>query len=97
MKDIVIPYGVVETDETGMITKLKEKPDFSFLVNTGLYMLEPSVIDYINDGEFIHLPELAKRCMDNGEKVGVFPISERAWMDMGQLSEFEEMRKRLGV
>lgn len=97
MKDIVIPYGVVETDETGSIKKLQEKPDFSFLVNTGLYMIEPEVIDFIKEDEFIHLPELAKRCIDNGKKVGVFPISERSWMDMGQLSEFEEMRKRLGV
>lgn len=97
MKDVIIPYGVVETDETGAIKKINEKPDFSFLVNTGLYMIEPSVIDYIKDDEFIHLPELAKRCIDNGMRVGVFPISEGSWMDMGQISELEEMRKRLGI
>ena len=97
MKDVVIPYGVIETDETGMIKNLHEKPDFSFLVNTGLYMLEPEAIDYIEDGEFIHLPELANRCMRDGKRVGVFPISENAWMDMGQMSELENMRKNLGV
>lgn len=97
MKDVTIPYGVVETKEDGTITKFKEKPGFSFLVNTGLYMIEPEVIDDIKEGEYIHLPELAQRLLDRGEKVGVFPISEKAWMDMGQFSEMENMIKNLGL
>lgn len=97
MKDIVIPYGVVETDQDGMITQMKEKPGFSFLVNTGLYMVEPDVIKDIKEGEFIHLPDLAQRYLNRGEKVGVFPISEKAWMDMGQFNEMENMMKNLGL
>lgn len=97
MKDIVIPYGVVETDESGAITAMKEKPAFSFLVNTGLYMIEPDVIKNIKENEFIHLPDLAQRYLDMGEKVGVFPISEKAWMDMGQFNEMESMMKNLGI
>lgn len=97
MKDIVIPYGVVETDESGAITAMKEKPAFSFLVNTGLYMIEPEVIRDIKENEFIHLPDLAQRYLDRGENVGVFPISEKAWMDMGQFNEMESMMKNLGI
>lgn len=97
MKDVVIPYGVVETDEQGMITNMKEKPGFSFLINTGLYMIEPDVLDNIKDGEFIHLPDLAQRYLEQGEKVGVFPISEKAWMDMGQFNEMDNMMKSLGI
>ena len=97
MKDVTIPYGVVETDEEGMITKMKEKPEFSFLINTGLYMIEADVLDDIQEGEFIHLPDLAQRYLDKGEKVGVFPISEKAWLDMGQFNEMENMMKSLGL
>lgn len=97
MKDVVIPYGVVETADDGKINALKEKPEFSFLVNTGLYMLEPEVLDDIGDGEFIHLPDLAKRYLDRRENVGVFPIPEKAWMDMGQFAEMENMKKELGI
>lgn len=97
MKDIVIPYGVVETDQDGMITRMKEKPGFSFLINTGLYMIEPEVINDIEENEFVHLPDLAQRYLDKGEKVGVFPISEKAWMDMGQFNEMENMMKSLGI
>lgn len=97
MKDVVIPYGVVETNENGKILSMREKPEFSFLTNTGLYVVEPEVINELKKDEFIHMPEIAQRYMDRGEKVGVFPISENAWMDMGQFSEMESMMKRLGI
>ncbi len=96
MKDVVIPYGVVRTDNDGFITGIQEKPDFSFLINTGLYVMEPEVLSDIGDGEFIHLPDLAQRYIERGEKVGVFPVSESSWLDMGQFSEMENMMKSLG-
>lgn len=97
MKDIVIPYGVIETDGDGFIKNMKEKPGFSFLINTGIYMIEPEVLDYIQQNEFIHLPDLARRLMEQGERVGVFPISEKSWLDMGQFSEMENMMQTLGI
>lgn len=97
MKDVVIPYGVVETDSEGKIVKMREKPEFSFLTNTGLYVVESEVIDELKKDEFIHMPEIAQRYLERGEKVGVFPIPESAWMDMGQFSEMESMMKQLGI
>ena len=97
VKDFVIPYGVVSTNDDGTIKTISEKPDFSFLINTGLYVIEPDVIDDIKDNEFIHLPDLAKRYIEKGQKVGVFPISEDSWMDMGQFSEMEKMKEKLGL
>ena len=97
MKDVVIPYGVVETNSDGSIKNMQEKPDFSFLINTGVYMIEPEVLEDIKPGEFIHMPDLAQKYIDRGENVGVFPIPEKAWLDMGQFSEMENMMKSLGV
>lgn len=97
MKEVQIPYGVVETDASGSILNFKEKPEFSFLTNTGLYILEKEVIEDLNENEFIHLPDIAKRYMDKGEKIGVFPISEKAWLDMGQFSEMKTMMDTLGI
>ncbi len=97
MKEVVIPYGVVEADEHGRILSMKEKPEFSFLTNTGVYVLEPEVIRDLKEDEFVHMPELARRYMEKGENVGVFPVSEKAWMDMGQFGEMESMMERLGV
>lgn len=97
MKELEIPYGVIETNSDGSIRKIKEKPEYSFLVNTGLYVLEPEVLNEIGVNEYIHLPDLAQKYIERGERVGVFPISERAWMDMGQFNEMDKMLKTLGV
>ena len=97
MKDMIIPYGVLETNDDSSIASMREKPEYSYLVNTGVYVIEPDVIGYINPNESIGLPDLAARVMKAGGKVGVFPISERAWMDMGQFSEMESMMRNLGL
>lgn len=92
-KNIVIPYGVIDTDDSGNILKMSEKPEFSFLTNTGVYVINPDVIENIKEKEFIHLPEIAERLMKNNKNIGVFPINEKAWLDMGQIKEMEEMMK----
>lgn len=97
MKDVIIPYGVIETNDRGQITNIREKPELSFLTNTGVYIIEPKVVEELEDDEYIHLPDIAQRYIEKGENVGVFPISEKAWFDMGQFSEMENMMKELGI
>ncbi|MDF2539840.1 MAG: hypothetical protein K0S76_2861, partial [Herbinix sp.] len=43
------------------------------------------------------ITDVIQECINQGEKVGIYPISEHAWMDMGQLEELEKMRERLGI
>lgn len=94
-KNINIPYGVVEMGKNGTIENMKEKPIMSFLTNTGIYIVEPEVIDNIQDGVPIGFPDIVEREKQNGQKVAVYPVSENDWMDMGQLPELEKMRARL--
>lgn len=94
-KNINIPYGVVEMGENGVIIDMKEKPLMSFLANTGIYIVEPEVVDDMTDGENIGFPDIVERQRQKGRKVAVFPVSENDWMDMGQVSELEKMRKKL--
>ncbi|QHQ60693.1 NTP transferase domain-containing protein [Anaerocolumna sedimenticola] len=97
MKETTIPYGTIEIGNEGQVIKLKEKPSFSFLTNTGLYVLEPHFLDLIPKNTFIHITDVIEECITRGEKVGIYPISEHAWMDMGQMEELEKMRERLGI
>lgn len=94
-KNINIPYGVVEMGTNGIIETMKEKPLISFLTNTGIYIVEPEVIDDIKDGVSIGFPDIVEKEKKKGKKVAVFPVSENDWMDMGQLSELEKMRIKL--
>lgn len=95
-KNTVIPYGTIELNTDGQVVKLIEKPSFSFLTNTGLYVLEPDFLKKIPEHTFIHITDVIQNCINQGEKVGIYPISEYAWMDMGQMEELEKMRERLG-
>lgn len=97
IKNVSIPYGVIETKPDGQITMLKEKPEISFLTNTGVYVIEPQVVKELEDGRFIHITDIAKEMQEKKEKVGVFPITEKAWLDMGQFGEMREMMKALGI
>ena len=94
-RHMTVPYGVVELDTDGKINKMSEKPQYSFLTNTGMYLLEPRVIEEMSDNEVISLPEIIEKYRSLGENVGVYPINEKCWLDMGQLEELEEMRKAM--
>lgn len=94
-KNLSIPYGVVEMGENGSIEEMKEKPVMSFLTNTGIYIVEPEVLDDIEDDVAIGFPDIIEMEKKKGKKVAVFPVAENDWMDMGQLPELEKMRRRL--
>lgn len=95
LKNVTIPYGTIHVSEEGQVVKLKEKPNFTFMTNTGLYILEPSFLEMIPEDTFIHITDIIQMCIDAGERVGMYPISEHAWMDMGQIEELDKMRERL--
>lgn len=95
LKSIKIPYGVIDISEKGEIESMKEKPEISFFTNTGIYVVESKIIEELEENTEIGFPDIIERYRKTGEKIGVYPIGENAWMDMGQLDEMEEMRKRL--
>lgn len=94
-KKVTIPYGVIETDSAHAITAMREKPEFSFLTNTGMYVVEPEVLDDIEDGVAIGFPDIIAAQQAKGRKVSAYTVSEDDWLDMGQMEEMERMRKRL--
>lgn len=94
-KNLNIPYGIVEMGVNGAIERMEEKPFRSFLTNTGIYIVEPEVIDDMDDGVAIGFPDVVEQQRQRGKKVAVFPVSENDWMDMGQLPELEKMRLKL--
>lgn len=95
LKHVTIPYGVFTMTEDGEIDKVVEKPTMNFLTNTGMYLVAPKIIAELEDNKSISFPEIMEKYRRAGEKVGVYPVSEDSWMDMGQLEELEDMRRRL--
>ncbi|MEQ1554178.1 MAG: sugar phosphate nucleotidyltransferase [Ferruginibacter sp.] len=88
VKHLKIPYGTLETGDDGALLSMIEKPDITFLVNTGMYILEPNVLEHIQDDTLMHITELFDKVKSAGGKVGVFPISEKSWYDIGEWKEY---------
>lgn len=95
MQQYTIPYGICDIDNGGVLKGIREKPEYDFLVNTGLYLLEPAIPQYIPENEYFDMTDLIKKIQDNGLKVGVFPISEKSWIDVGQWAEYKNTIKEL--
>ncbi len=95
LKHVTIPYGVFNLNTAGEIESVTEKPTFNFLTNTGMYLVDERIISELEDNKVISFPEIMESYRAKGYKVGVYPVSEDSWMDMGQLEELEAMRRRL--
>ncbi len=96
LKNFTIPYGVVNIGEDGTIASMQEKPNMSFFTNTGCYFVEPEVIEDLRYNKPADFPAVIEKYMKDGKRVGIYPIGEEAWLDMGQLDELEKMKTRLG-
>jgi dTDP-glucose pyrophosphorylase len=91
VKSFRIPYGVIETGEDGLMVALSEKPELTYQVNTGVYILNPTCIDEIPENEFFHITHLMEKIKSRGGRVGCFPVSEHSWKDMGEWPEYLKM------
>lgn len=97
IKGIRLPYGTVEVSKTGDVKGINEKPELSFLTNTGFYILSPEFIQHIPPNRSTPITDIIQDLIRKKKKVGVFPISEDQWFDMGQFEEMERMKRHLSV
>ena len=95
VKSIRIPYGVIEIGKNGLMTGLKEKPEKTYMINTGVYVLNSELIDEIPRDTFFHITDLIEKVKNYGGRVGCFPVSEGAWRDMGEWPEYLKVIKVL--
>jgi len=87
-----IPYGVIEWDDSKeAVTGLREKPEEHFLVNGGIYVVNPELTDFIEPDRNIPITELIEKCLKKNYRVGVHLI-EGDWIDVGQHSQLAAAR-----
>lgn len=97
MNHFKIPYGVLKIDEGGELNDIDEKPEYDLLVNTGMYVVEKDVLAMIPKDKYFDFTDLIKRVKKKNGKVGVFPVSEKSWLDVGQWEAYKETVKKIGV
>jgi NDP-mannose synthase len=95
-------YGVLHhTVQNGNMLNVigfEEKPEIPYVVSMGVYVLEPSALEYIEPGQYLDLPDLVLRLLDAGRQVGSY-LYDGYWLDIGRhedyekaLIEFEQLR-----
>lgn len=89
-KEFIIPYGTCELNQDGHLSHINEKPSYELLINTGLYVINPDLLGLIPEKKFYHITHLIEKAKDIGMKVGVFPIDEDSWIDVGQWAEYRK-------
>ncbi len=83
-----IPYGVIE-EENNCIKGLREKPTVDYLINAGVYCLNPALINLIPDNQYFEITDLIDICIRNGGKVGSYEIKDY-WMDIGRVEDYNK-------
>jgi dTDP-glucose pyrophosphorylase len=85
-----VPYGVIDNDGH-RIRGIHEKPRHRFLVNAGIYTLQPDVLELIPRGDYFDMPMLIDALIARGQHACVFPIREY-WIDVGRLEEYDRAK-----
>lgn len=88
LKHFPIAYGTIETGDNGHLNELIEKPELTFKINSGMYILEPHLIDKIPFNKFCNITDLIWNLKQDNRKVGVFPVSQNSWTDIGDWREY---------
>lgn len=101
-----LEFGVVITDDDGHITRFLEKPSwgevFSDTVNTGIYILDEKVFDYIEkDKQVDFSKDVFPRILEDGKPIYGY-VAEGYWCDVGNLkqylqAQFDVLQKKVTV
>ena len=91
-RDQVSSYGVVVTDDQGRVLSFQEKPSVeeaaSDMINTGIYIFEPQIFDYIPSGQPFDIgSDLFPRLVKAGAPFYALPM-EFEWVDIGKVPDY---------
>lgn len=91
-KEVCVPFGVLQCQD-GCLKSIIEKPIHDMAINTGLYVIEPSVLTLIPPGKSMAMNVLIDRIIQQ-KKVTVYPI-RNGWFDIGQWNEYRNTIQKL--
>ena len=86
-RHVKVDLGLIEFDSKFQITNYIEKPENVYQVSMGIYVYEPRVLNYIQRGQYLDLPELVLHLIERGEKVCACP-SDALWLDIGRPDDY---------
>ena len=87
-----VPYGVCHVRKR-KLEKITEKPKLNYLVNAGLYLINPEVLKLIPENKYFDMNHLIRKALEKNYKVGAYSVPQKHWIDIGQLAEYKKHLK----
>lgn len=87
---IDVQFGVVEANGIEL-TRFEEKPSYQYLVNAGVYVINPELLSLIEPNETIDMPTLLSKAQHSGDRIIICPIHEY-WIDIGRRESLDSAR-----
>jgi NDP-sugar pyrophosphorylase family protein len=81
---------VINFDDDNKLRNIQEKPSYNHFVSSGIYVLNPSVLNFIKREVRLDMPDLLNLiAQSNDMTVNLFPLHEY-WLDIGQMNDFNK-------
>lgn len=97
MQHTSVPFGVLKMKNGGTFESIQEKCEYDFLANTGMYLVEREVLDFVTPDAAMDFPDLLTAVARAGRRVGIYPVSQESWVDVGQWQEYGSALKKLDL
>jgi len=88
VRRVNIDLGVIQFNENNHLIGYIEKPTYEFRVSMGIYVFEPSVLNFIEYNQYLDFPDLVLRLIAAGEPVVGYPF-DGYWQDLGRPDDYE--------
>lgn len=86
------PFGVVRTKGVDIVG-FEEKPITRSHINAGIYVLEPTALESLREGEYCDMPTLFSRLQEKAARTIVYPMHE-PWLDVGRVEDYDAANRK---
>ena len=92
-KNILTPFNFGKVlNEGNYILDIEEKPDFEIEIVSGIYVMNPSIFNFIPKNKYFGIDDLIKKVLYENKKVGRYLMKEY-WLDIGSLEDYDQAQK----
>ena len=91
-KEVKIELGVLESNSDQDLINYIEKPKYYKNVSMGIYIMEPVILNFIENNKYIDIPELIQKLLKSNKKVKIYDHNGK-WMDIGNPDDYINAQK----
>lgn len=84
-----VPYGVCNLDNKGEFNNFEEKPNYKFLINIGMYIVNPEIIKFLPINKKVDMNDFINLMKKKNKRIGVHFIEDKNWTDIGEWAKYE--------